>query len=57
MCVKLPSGDLNPKSYPPHPINTSTIIIILVLKCLVPKKVKEVELVTAISPIIFNCAR
>ena len=57
MCVKLPPRDLNPKPCPPHPTNTYTCIIILVLKCLVPKKVKEVELVTTISPIIFNYAR
>ena len=24
MCVKLPLGDLNPDSCPPHPINTCT---------------------------------
>ena len=30
--MKLPSGDLNPNPYPPHPINTYIYRVTIVLK-------------------------
>ena len=32
MCVKFPSEDLNPDSYPPHPISTYTYGVTIALK-------------------------
>ena len=32
MCVKLPSRDLNPDTYPPHPTSTYTCGVAVALK-------------------------